>query len=105
MGYQLRHKEFGVYQGSFCGFQFWTNLSEFPEGGYHRFRDLEEVDDFIEILCSERHSITFVEDFIEILCSERHSIIFMVDDLSIEKFDKKASDGLKLEKSIYDRRN
>ena len=88
MGYQLRHKEFGVYQGSFCGFQFWTNLSEFPEGGYHRFRDLEEVDDFIEILCSERHSI-----------------IFMVDDLSIEKFDKKASDGLKLENSIYDRRN
>lgn len=77
MGFQLRHKEFGVYQGSCMGMGFWHPMSNMPEQGYCEFPTEEDIKTYIDFLCSEE-------------CSEP----LKKEDLSIEPFDKTTSDKL-----------
>ena len=70
------------------GLQFWSNISDFPEGGFCEFRSLDEVNELIDVFCSKRHS--------EIMRRE---------DLMIEYFDKQESDAFKLRKILYEKRN
>lgn len=77
MSYQLKHKEFGIYQGTFLGLGFWHPMSDMPEQGYCEFPTLADVEEYIDFLCSDK-------------CSDplKHK------DLSIEKYNNDESDKL-----------
>lgn len=77
--FQIRHKEFGVYQGSFLGLGFWHPMSDVPEQGYCAF---EEKD---------------AQDYVKWLCSLECADPLNPDDLSIEPFNKAESDALMAE--------
>jgi hypothetical protein len=80
MGWQLRHKEFGVYQGNCLGLGFWHPMSGMPEQGYCEFEDEESINEYIDFLCSDK-------------CTEP----LIRSDLSIEPFNKEESDKIMAE--------
>jgi len=53
-GFQLRHKEFGVFQGSCLGMGFWHPLSEMPEQSICRFPQYIDAWKYLNFLCSGR---------------------------------------------------
>jgi hypothetical protein len=53
-GYQIRHREWGVFQGEFLGLGFWRPMSDEPEQGFCRFETLEQAQSYIDFLCSDR---------------------------------------------------
>lgn len=68
MTYQVKHKEWGIFQGDFLGLGFWHPLSNQPEQGFYEFPTKEAADKF----CADSHDGT----------------------LSVEPFDKEESDRL-----------
>jgi hypothetical protein len=76
MGFQLRHKTMGVYQGSFLGLGFWHLESEMPEQGYCEFPTENEALEY-------RH-------FLLVDCDQP----LKDEDLTIEPFNKIESDAL-----------
>jgi len=42
--FQLRHTEFGIYQGSCIGLGFWYPMSDLPELGLCKFPSIEEAE-------------------------------------------------------------
>ena len=83
MGFQIRHKEYGVYQGSFMGFGYWHPWSDMPEQGYCKFSTQQEAQDYIDFLCSTE-------------CDQPLNR----SDLSIEPFDENESNRLIFEGSL-----
>ena len=77
MSYQLRHKEFGIYQGSCLGLGFWYPLSDMPEQGFCEFPSYSEAMEYLRFLCSDE-------------CDDPLNPI----DLSIEPYDKEMSERL-----------
>jgi len=73
-GYQLRHKEWGVFQGEFLGLGFWHPMSEQPEQGFYRFMSQEETQGYLDFLCSDR-------------CANPHK----ADEFTVEPFDAETS--------------
>lgn len=51
-GFQVRHRTFGIYQGSAIELAFWHPSSAMPEYGLCRFPTEEKARAFIEFLCS-----------------------------------------------------
>lgn len=51
MSYQIRHKEWGVFQGEFLGLGFWYPTSEQPEQGFCEFPDIRSTEKFIMLMC------------------------------------------------------
>lgn len=74
MSFQIRHKEWGVYQGSFLGMGFWHPLSEQPEQGFCEFSTAEDAQSFIDYLSSLPH--------------------YRREDFSVEPFDREQSERL-----------
>lgn len=50
--FQIRHREWGVYQGEFLGMCFWHPMSNEPSLGFSFFDNPEEAGRFINIYCS-----------------------------------------------------
>jgi hypothetical protein len=50
--YQLRHKEFGIFQGLCEAGVMWFPGSCLPELGIFRFKSKAEVEEFVKFLCS-----------------------------------------------------
>lgn len=48
MSFQVRHKEFGLFQGEFLGMCFWWPMSDMPEQGICEFETSEQAQDFID---------------------------------------------------------
>ncbi len=76
MSYQLRHKEFGIYQGNCIGLGFWHPMSEMPEQGFCEFPTLEDIKEHITFLITES------------------SGPLKREDLSIEPYDKTKSEAM-----------
>lgn len=70
MSYQLRHKDNGLYQGSFLGLGFWYPMSNQPEQGICEFTMKADIQGYIDFLIS-------------VECSSP----LKRDDLTIENFD------------------
>lgn len=67
-GFQIRHKEFGLYQGSCMRMGFWYPMSEMPEQGICRFPAYEDAEEYITFLCLDadchlRHGDLIIEPF------------------------------------------
>lgn len=71
MSYQVRHKEFGIFQGEFMGLGFWWPMSEEPEQGLYEF--LIEVE-----------ACAFIAYYVKSGIGD-----FVVENFTIESFDKK----------------
>lgn len=61
MSYQVRHKEFGIFQGEFLGMGFWYPMSDQPEQGFCEFDNIEDAQEYIDLMCED--SIYKKEDF------------------------------------------
>ena len=48
MSYQLRHKDFGLYQGSLLGLGFWHLMSNMPELGIFKFKTEKDILGYLE---------------------------------------------------------
>lgn len=79
IGFQIRHKEFGVYQGTMSGAHYWHLVSKTSGAGYYKFDSKDEAIVFIDILCS----------------MDGDNII-KKDDFIIEIYDKIKSNNMKL---------
>lgn len=79
MSYQVRHREFGVYQGSMLGMGFWHPMSDMPEQGYCEFLSREDAEDYIHTLTHE--SVAPLK----------------AEDLSIEPYNRAESERLQAE--------
>lgn len=77
MSYQIRHREFGVYQGSCIGLGFWHPTSEMPEQGFCEFPTHADAEEYVRFLCSDE-------------CDDP----FFQTDLTIEPFDREFSEQL-----------
>ena len=76
-GYQIHHKELGIFQGLFMGVGFWHPTSQMPEQGFLEFCSFEDAEQFVKFICSKN-------------CIERLDI----EDITIEDFDIKESQKL-----------
>lgn len=79
LSYQIRHKEFGVYQGSCIGFGFWHPMSNMPEQGFCEFPTYSETLEYIKFLCSDK-------------CDDP----LRREDFSIENYDRDESERLQV---------
>ena len=83
MSYQVRHKEFGIFQGECLGMFFWWPMSEMPEQGICKFDTPEEAQKFIDYHVGEGdiyHKKNFsIEPFDEKLDFEISNIAVMED--------------------------
>lgn len=61
--YQVRHREWGVYQGSMLGMGFWHPLSDMPEQGFCEFPTREEAESYIRFLATESDAPEPAEHF------------------------------------------
>lgn len=52
MSYQVRHKEFGLFQGMCLGMGFWYPMSDMPEQGICEFPTRQNALEFIDCCCS-----------------------------------------------------
>lgn len=77
MGYQVHHKEYGIFQGMFMGLGFWHLLSDMPEQGFLEFPSLEIAQEFVDFICSDE-------------CVEKLN----KKDITIEEFNRKESNIL-----------
>lgn len=48
--YQVRHKEWGVFQGEMLGMGFWTAISDMPEQGLCEFPSFEAAVAYVQRL-------------------------------------------------------
>lgn len=87
VGYQLRHRDHGIFQGECLGMGFWSDISEMPEQGLLEFRTYEEVAAFRAFLCSEAVS------------ANGHPFVF--SDLVIEPFNRELSEQMKASDGNY----
>lgn len=71
MSFQVRHKEFGIFQGELWGMGFWHPMSEQPEQGLYNFCSIECATKFIEYYCK---------------CGKGD---YQKNDFTIEPFDEK----------------
>lgn len=76
MSFQLRHRQFGVYQGQFLGLGFWWPESDMPEQGFCEFPTEQDALNFRHYLLVE--STTPLND----------------EDLTVEPFDREESERL-----------
>jgi hypothetical protein len=76
MAFQIRHSEFGVFQGQCMGMGFWLPISEMPEQGLARYLTREDAQKDIDFMCSDA-------------CSDPESYR---GKLSIESFDECLND-------------
>lgn len=76
-GYQLRHREWGVFQGEFIGLGFWHPMSGQPEQGFYRFATHDDAKGYLDFLCSDK-------------CLTYHS----ADEFTIEPFDAETSERM-----------
>lgn len=76
MSFQIRHKEYGVYQGNFLGLGFWHPLSDMPEQGFCEIATREEAEEYIRFLTTEAETLMNLED------------------LSVEPYDKARSEAM-----------
>jgi hypothetical protein len=67
MIYMLKHKEFGIYQGSFLGMGFWYPMSNMPEQGLCDFPTVEEAQQYKYFLCSKACEEPLKPEDLEIL--------------------------------------
>ena len=67
MSWMLKHKEFGIYQGSCLGMGFWHPMSEMPEQGIAEFETKEEVEEYVNFLTSDKCSEPLKREDLEIL--------------------------------------
>jgi hypothetical protein len=81
--YQVRHKELGVYQGSFMGMGFWHPTSDMPEQGYGEFPTYKQAKEYIDFLCSNGCSVPL-----------------KAEDLNIEPYDKDKSEAMESQTEI-----
>jgi hypothetical protein len=81
--YQLRHKQYGVFQGVTENGFLWDPISGAPEAGYHEFKNKKDVSDFVKRLTTTK-----------LVPPLRRK------DLSIELFDKDTSEKLKEEAKL-----
>ena len=44
MSYQIRHKEWGLFQGQFLGLGFWHPMSNQPEQGIFEFKTIQAAE-------------------------------------------------------------
>jgi len=63
MFYQVRHKDFGIFQGEFWGMGFWHPMSEMPEQGLCKFPTKVVACSFIAYYIKEGMGDFKVEDF------------------------------------------
>lgn len=63
VGFQIRHKEDGVYQGEFLGMAFFHPMSEQPEQGYCELPSEEICKEIIEQLVVHSRGHLKSEDF------------------------------------------
>ena len=70
-GYQIRHKDWGVFQGEFLGLGFWHPMSEQPEQGFCYFATFSAAESYIDFMCRNGK--------------------YSIADFSIEPFDEKLS--------------
>lgn len=82
-GYQLRHREMGVFQGECMGMGFWHPMSEMPEQGLLRFPTYSDAAGYRAFLTSPACSAPL-----------------RFDDLTIEPFDAVTSAQMKLEEPL-----
>lgn len=54
MAYQIRHEEFGIFQGQCIGMGFWHPLSEVPEQGLALYKTREDAQRDIDFMCSDQ---------------------------------------------------
>ena len=78
MSYQVRHKELGIFQGEFMGFEFWWPASKQPELGFHEFSTKVAACTFIAYMCKK---------------------YFKVEDFEIEPFDDFEMQLVKIEEN------
>lgn len=84
-GFQIRHKEMGVFQGEFLGMAFWHPMSEIPEQGFLCFKSKDIAEQYVRFLAGkEPHYGT----------SEFTTQPLNVEDLTVEPFDYDESDRL-----------
>lgn len=62
MTYQVRHKEFGIFQGEFLGMGFWYPMSDQPEQGLCEFLTEVQACAFIAYYCREGKGCQFKEE-------------------------------------------
>lgn len=67
MGFMLKHKEYGIYQGSCMGMGFWHPMSNMPEQGLCDFPTTEDAEDCRHFLCSSECDKPLVSDDLVIL--------------------------------------
>lgn len=78
MGFQLRHRDMGVFQGECMGLGFWHPMSDMPEQGYVDFPTYEDAAAYRAFLTSAACSAPM--DFTE---------------LTIEPYDEEESNRLR----------
>ena len=76
-GFQIRHREHGVFQGEWNGLSFWNLLSNTPGLGFREFESEEKAKDYARVLCSLSGDVK-------------------EEDLTVEPFDLKFSKKLKI---------
>lgn len=79
VGWQIRHRVFGVYQGQCMGLGFWHPMSEMPEQGFCNFPTRKDADEHVAFLCSPA-------------CDDP----LRAEDLSVEPYDGDQSERLQL---------
>lgn len=47
MKYQVRHFEWGLFQGEFLGLSFWHPYSNEPEQGIYEFNNAKDAEDYV----------------------------------------------------------
>jgi hypothetical protein len=75
MAFQIRHTEFGVFQGQCMGMGFWYPMSDMPEQGLARYETEADAQMDIDFMCSDA-------------CSEPDAYR---GKMSIEPFDEKTN--------------
>ena len=53
MSFQVRHKDFGIFQGEFLGMHFWYPMSDMPEQGIYESLTKEDAQKCIDFLSGD----------------------------------------------------
>lgn len=63
MSYQVRHKEWGIFQGQFLGLGLWHPMSEEPEQGFYEFQSKADAQEFCGTLRDVPTEMLQIEPF------------------------------------------
>ena len=77
VSFQIRHKEFGVFQGECMGMGFWHPMSDMPEQGFCEISTEAQAQEYIN----------------NVLCVGESAL--QRDDLTIEPYDRFLSESLR----------